>query len=92
MSELFKYMYGKCIDPLALSLEWYYEYLILAIIEAIAYSVAYKKVGNLYHEGWIEGRTIGSFFHWVIRAVVFIVLWGAINGVLHLCHYVHSMF
>lgn len=84
MSAIFKFLFERATDPLGLPINALYEYIILAVIDAIAYGIAYSKVGDMYHGGLISGRTEGSFFHWVIRAFFFVVLWlvtyGAIQG------------
>ena len=59
---MFKFIYDLITDPLGLPIEWYYEWLILLIIDRIAYLVAYDKVGILYHGGAISGKSSGSFF------------------------------
>lgn len=70
--------------PLGLPINTLYEYIILAVIGAVAYGIAYSKVGDMYHGGLISGRTEGSFFHWLIRLILFVGLWllayGAIQG------------
>lgn len=84
MSAIFKFMFERLTDPLGLPINALYEYIILAVIGAIAYGIAYSKVGDMYHIGLISGRTEGSFFHWLIRLVIFVGLWfltyGAIQG------------
>lgn len=84
MSIIFKFMFERLTDPLGLPINALYEYIILAVIGAVAYGIAYSKVGDMYHGGLISGRTEGSFFHWVIRAFLFMGLWlltyGAIQG------------
>lgn len=84
MSAIFKFLFERATDPLGLPINALYEYIILAVIDAIVYGIAYSKVGDMYHGGLISGRTEGSFFHWVIRAFFFVVLWlvtyGAIQG------------
>ena len=84
MSAIFKFLFERATDPLGLPINALYEYIILAVIGAVAYGLAYRKVGDMYHGGLISGRTEGSFFHWVIRAFLFVMLWlvayGAIQG------------
>lgn len=84
MSIFFKFMFERLTDPLGLPINALYEYIILAMIDAIAYGIAYSKVGDMYHGGLISGRTEGSFFHWLIRLILFVGLWlltyGAIQG------------
>ena len=75
MSTIFKFLFERLTDPLGLPINALYEYIILAVIGAVAYSLAYRKVGDMYHSGMIDGRTSGSFFHWLIRGFVFVVLW-----------------
>lgn len=84
MSAIFKFLFERATDPLGLPINAFYEYIVLAVIDAIAYGIAYSKVGDMYHGGLISGRTEGSFFHWVIRLILFVGLWlltyGAIQG------------
>ena len=72
---MFKFIFGLVTEPLGLSIEWYKEWIILAIIERIGYYIAYEKVNGLYHSHMISGGMSGSFFHWVIRSFYFIVIW-----------------
>ena len=63
---MFKFIFEILTDPLGLPIEWYWEYLILAVISAVAYAVAYRCVGDMYSGGMIDGSTaalsfIGSF-------------------------------
>lgn len=84
MSAIFKFLFERVTDPLGLPINALYEYIILAVIGSIAYGIAYSKVGDMYHGGLISGRTEGSFFHWLIRFILFVGLWlltyGAIQG------------
>ncbi len=59
---MFKFIFDIITDPLGLPIEWYYEWIVLGIIGYISYLLAYDKVGILYHEDFISGRTAGSFF------------------------------
>ena len=54
----------------------------MLVIGEIAYHVAYDKVGDLFHSGSISGRSAGSLFHWIIRTVVFVVIWAIAYGVI----------
>ena len=84
MSIIFKFMFERLTDPLGLPINPIYEYVILAVIGLVAYGLAYRKVGDMYHGGLISGRTEGSLFHWFIRACLFVILWrvayGAVQG------------
>ena len=84
MSAIFKFLFERATDPLGLPINAFYEYIILAVIGAVAYGIAYSKVGDMYHGSLISGRTEGSFFHWLIRLILCVGLWllayGAIQG------------
>lgn len=84
MNIIFKFMFERLTDPLGLPINALYEYIILTVIGAVAYGIAYSTVGDMYHIGLICGRTEGSFFHWLIRLFLFVGLWfltyGAIQG------------
>lgn len=79
---MFKFLFDLLTEPLGLPIEWYWEYLILAVVGAVAYGVAYRCVGDMYSGGMIKGRTGGSFFHWLIRFILFVVLWAITYGVI----------
>ena len=52
---MFKLIFEILTDPLGLPIEWYWEYLILTVIGAVAYAVAYRCVGDMYSGGMIDG-------------------------------------
>lgn len=79
---MFKFIFDLATEPLGLPIEWYYEWTILGVIGYIAYLIAYDKVGSLYHGDFISGRVAGSFFHWIIRTIYFIVMWAITYGVI----------
>ena len=69
---MFKFIFDLATEPLGLPIEWYYEWIILAVIGYIAYLIAYEKVGSLYHEDLISlfyryvGYCIWSDLDWQI--------------------------
>ena len=79
---MWKLFFDFLTEPLGLPIEWYWEYLILAIIGIVAYIVAYRYVGNLYDSGDISSRGMGSFLHWLIRLIFFAVIWAITYGVI----------
>lgn len=81
---MFKVIFGFLTEPLGLPIEWYWEYLILAVIGVIAYTIAYNTVGDMYRADFISCRTSGSFFHWLIRLFVFAILWAVTYGAIWL--------
>ena len=74
MGRLFKLLYNLITEPLGLPIEWYWEWLILIILDQAAYLFAFEKVGQLYALHWISGRTSGSVSHWLIRLLFYLVL------------------
>ena len=76
MPAVFKFIFERLTDPLGLPINALYEYLILAVIGFVAYAFSFAFVGVMYENDDIGGSTAGSFFHWVIRLVIFTILWG----------------
>lgn len=85
---MLKYIFDLATEPLGLPIDWYYEWIILGVIGYIAYLIAYDKVGSLYHRDFISGRAAGSFFHWIIRTIYFIVMWAITYGVIWISKFV----
>jgi len=79
---MFKLLFEFLTEPLGLPIEWYLEYIILAVVGFIAYILAFRCVGSMYIEGFITSRGAGSFFHWLIRLIFFVVIWAATYGVI----------
>ena len=79
---MFRFIFEILTDPLGLPIEWYWEYLILAVIGAAAYAVAYRCVGDMYSGGMIDGSTSGYFFHWLIRLILFVALLAVTYGII----------
>lgn len=79
---MFKFIFDLLTDPLGLPIEWYWEYIVLLVIGAVAYAVTYRCVGDMYSGGMIDGSTSGSFFHWLIRLILFVILWAVTYGII----------
>ena len=75
MREVLSFLFDRITDPLGLPIAWYWEWIILAIIAFAAYAIAFRTVGDLYDGGVISGSTAGSILHWIIRLIVFVVIW-----------------
>lgn len=80
MREIFSFIFDRLTDPLSLPIHPLWEYLILLIIGGIAYAVAYSIVGDMYSSGSISGGCLGSLFHWIIRLLLFVVIWAVTYG------------
>lgn len=79
---MFKLLFEFLTETLGLPIEWYYEYVILAVVGFIAYIIAFRCVGSMYREGFISSRGAGSFFHWLIRLIFFVIIWAVTYGVI----------
>ena len=88
MSAIFSLIFDRITDPLGLPLEAWKEWLILLVIGTVAYHIAFDIVGEMYASGEITTRTGGSFFHWLIRAVVFVIMWAVTYGVIVIARFV----
>lgn len=75
MREVLSFLFDRITNPLGLSIAWYWEWTILAIIAFSAYVIAFRTVGDLYDGGIISGSAAGSILHWIIRLIVFVVIW-----------------
>lgn len=75
MREVLSFLFDRITDPLGLPIAWYWEWIILAIIAFAAYAIAFRTVSDLYDGGMISGSTAGSILHWIIRLIVFVVIW-----------------
>ena len=66
-----------------------YNYIILSIIGVIALKVAWNFVGKLYDYGIIIGKSSGSIIHWIIRLMIFTVLFYILGGIIWLTKLVY---
>ena len=87
---MFQFIFDLISEPLGLPMEWYYEWIILAAIEGIAYRVAYDKVGSLYRGKHISGSVLGSLVHWLIRTVYFVFMWAVIYAVIWILKFIRA--
>ena len=78
---MLKFLFGILTDPLGLPIQAIWEYLILAIIGAIAFRIAWKVS---------PGGEWGSLIHWVIRLIAFVVLWAIVYGVIVLVQWMFA--
>lgn len=75
MNIIFKFLFERLTDPLGLPINILAEYIILGVIGTIAYFVAFRIVGDMYHNGELFTRTSGSMVHWLIRLLFFVPIW-----------------
>lgn len=80
MRELFSFIFDKLTDPLGLPIAAWKEWLILLVLGELAYIIAFRAVGDMYDAGDISTGIGGSFFHWMIRLIVFAAMWAITYG------------
>ncbi len=72
---MLSFIFDRLTDPLGLPLPVWQEYVLLGIIGAIVFVIAYIKTGNLYRSGSIHTRLEGSLVHCGLRLLYFIPIW-----------------
>lgn len=68
---LYKLIFEFFTEPLGLPIQWYWEYIILGIIGAIAFKIAWEVS---------PGGRFGSEIHWFVRIIAFVILWAIVRG------------
>ena len=87
MSTLFKFIFESFTDPLSLPISVFWDYVIIAIIGFLAYVFAYRIVGNMYRGDFISSSTAGSFFHWTIRLVLFVLMFAVVYVIIQVVRF-----
>lgn len=88
MRNFFSFCFDQLTDPLSLPIDPITEYIILAFIGLLAYMLAYRLVGIMYDANAISGSLLGSIFHWSLRFIIFVSLWGLTNGAIAVYRFV----
>ena len=84
---MFMPLYELLIDPLGLPIAWYWEYIILWIIDRISYENSFGFVGDMYSTG-MNGKVIGSLLHCIVRVFYFCVIWAVVYIFILICKWV----
>lgn len=71
---VFKFLFEFVTEQFTLFENIFCNYLAMAAVGVVAFSIAYRMIGTLYRLDIIDGRFMGSLLHWVIRLIVFVVL------------------
>lgn len=79
---MMKFIFELLTSPLGLPIPWYIEYLILLVVNTLAFELAYAAVGKLYSGNIIHGKKSGRVLHWTIRIIAFIVLWAILYALI----------
>ena len=78
---MLKFLFGVLTDPLGLPIDAIWEYLILAVIGAIAFGIAWN---------FSPGGEFGSLIHWVVRLIAFVILWAIVYGIIALVQWIFA--
>ena len=78
---MLKFLFGLFTDPLGLPIDAIWEYLILAVIGAIAFGIAWNIS---------PGGEFGSLIHWVVRLIAFVILWAIVYGIIALVQWIFA--
>ena len=70
---MYKFIFEIITDPLGLPISLVWEYIILLILNEIAFCIAWKAS---------PGGIFGSEIHWAVRIPAFIVLWAITYGLI----------
>jgi hypothetical protein len=74
MAEILKPIFEWLVGHFQLFENPLYDSFVMMIMGGFSYVVAFRFVGKLYDEEFIDGRIMGSIIHWVVRLIVFTVL------------------
>lgn len=77
-----KLIFELLTSPLGLPIPWYIEYIILIVVNTVAFELAFAAVGKLYSDNIIHGKKTGSVLHWIVRILAFLVLWAVLYGLI----------
>ncbi len=70
---MYKFLFELLTDPLGLPVPWIWEYIILLVLNEIAFRIAWDAS---------PGGAFGSEIHWAVRLPVFVVIWAITYAVI----------
>lgn len=82
MAEILKAMLEGLSLFLGLPVDKTKEAAIMLVVGAAAFIVAWLATGKLYEVRLIHSRKAGKAWHWVIRILVFVLLWAFYYGLI----------
>lgn len=78
---MFKLIFEIITDPLGLPINALWEYLIIAIINAVAFKIAWDAS---------PGGFGSSAIHWAVRLVAFVIIWAVTYGIIALAKWIFA--
>ena len=70
---MYKFLYELITNPLGLPINPIWEYIILLVLNEIAFQIAWNAS---------PGGKLGSEIHWAVRIPMFIILWAVTKGII----------
>ena len=67
-----------------------YNYIAMTIVGIIAFKIAWDFVHRLYDWGIISGSNSGSFIHWSVRTIAFIVVFYIFSLIIWLTKFIYT--
>lgn len=92
MKHLYKMIFDEFFGDITLINDALTNLILVTIIGTISFVLAYRFVGSLYRESFISGRGIGSFIHWLVRALIFSVQIVIVRGVMIVFNWIGGLF
>ena len=84
MSIILKPIFDYLIRDLSLFDDLILDTIFLTIIGFIAFQMAFKIVGFLFNIGFLRDSDSGSFFHWSIRLVCFVLIFKLLSYLIYI--------
>ena len=69
----------------------FYNNIAMVLVGVLAFRIAWKIVGKLYHNGSISGRGAGSIIHWIIRFIAFTVIFMSVSITIWIIKFIISI-
>ena len=82
-----KELFDLIVEPLGLPINGFYEYLIMAIVDVIAWKLAFANTGVMIRTRRISRRQ-GSDVHWTLRFTYYVVMWAILRAVIWIYRFV----
>ena len=79
MIIILKPIFEIITESFSVSDNFYLNMIIMAIIAQVSYRSSFGIVGDLYRGEIIDGKISGSLFHWLIRTIIFFLLYVFVN-------------
>ena len=76
-----KEIFDLIVEPLGLPINGFYEYLIMAIVDIVAWRLAFANTGVMIRTRRISRRQ-GSDVHWTLRFTYYVVMWAILRAVI----------